>query len=125
MDTAKLHNNDGNNSNNDQQGFNEDDNVAFETEDRFMENDGCLIHEQSKYGEIPAIPERGSTAWEPRHYQQLIDQKSAWRHSRMEHCQKGPRNQLFLERGYNIGIVGSLPPQICYSVLLAVLSTKR
>ena len=56
MDTTEVNNNDSNNGNNDQQGFNKDDNVAFETEDRFMENDGRLIHEQSKYGKKPEIP---------------------------------------------------------------------
>ena len=70
---TEVNNSKGNNSNNNQQDFNEDDNATFETEDHFKVNDGRLIYEQNKHGKTPVIPERGSTAWKPRHNHQLID----------------------------------------------------
>ena len=61
------------------------DNVALETKDCFMENDGRPVYEKSECGKIPIIPNMGSTAWSPRYNLQLIDRKMAWGCSRKEH----------------------------------------
>ena len=82
------------------------------------------ICENSIHGNIPTIPQMGSTGWSKEWAEKFEVRNNVWCNSRTEHDRPGPTNQNYTERGMQYWHARSIPDSVIKCVASRVKYNK-